>query len=78
MGEVPSVFVAVMLTMPLPGGAIAIMSVSSKTAKVKAGVEPKRTWFVLVKFVPIKVIWFCPSEGPVLGSIDVMEGIDRM
>lgn len=71
---VPDGPVTVMVTVPLPGGAIAVIDVSLVTLKLRAGVVPKLTCVANVKPLPVNATEFPPAAGPVLGTALVTTG----
>ena len=55
MPEVPTAFVTLMSTIPVPAGIVAAIDVSELTVKLVAAVAPKLTTLTSVKFVPVIV-----------------------
>lgn len=73
---VPPGVVAVIATVPVPGGATAVTWVSETTVKEVAGVAPNRTAVVVVSPVPVSVTVVPPAAGPELGLTEVRTGTD--
>ena len=67
---VPSGVVTVTSTVPVPGGAVAVIEVAESAAMV-AGVEPKSTAVAPDRSVPVMVTLVPPAGGPVAGAIPV-------
>ena len=63
-----------MLTVPLPGGATAVISVSDTTEKLEADIEPKSIAVAPARFAPVMVTSVPPEAGPADGEIAVSEG----
>jgi hypothetical protein len=64
----------VTVTVPLPGGAVAVIEASETTENLGAGVVPKFTLVAYVKPVPINATLFPPAAGPLLGFKAVTAG----
>ncbi|WSY64996.1 hypothetical protein OH799_03600 [Nocardia sp. NBC_00881] len=61
-------------TVPVPGGAIAVICVLESMVKVVA-VVPNRTVVGPVKSVPVMTTLLNPEVGPDVGEIEVMVGM---
>ena len=73
-GEVPPGVVTFTLTVPEPGGAVAVAKVAESTVTPVAGVVSKRTSVAPVRFFPLSVTCVPPSEVPEVGLMEVNEG----
>ena len=67
--------VAVMSTVPVPAGAVAVIDVSLFTVNDVAAVAPKATAVVPVKSKPVIVTDVPPAVGPLVGLTPVMMGV---
>ena len=67
---VPSGVVTVTSTVPVPGGAVAVIEVA-ESAVIVAGVEPKSTEVAPDRSVPVIVTLVPPAGGPVDGVMPV-------
>ena len=67
---VPSGVVTVTSTVPVPGGAVAVIEVSESAVMVP-GVEPKSTAVAPDRSVPVMVTLVPPAGGPVDGVTPV-------
>lgn len=73
----PIVFVTDTLTTPTSfAGVVAVICVSDTTVKLVAEVLPKVTAEVPVKPEPLMVTKVPPVNGPTLGEIEAMEGVE--
>ena len=70
----PSGVVTMILTVPLPGGVVALIVVSSTTVNAVAAAPPNRTWVVPVKPDPVSVTGVPPALGPLRGRQDETVG----
>ena len=66
--------VTVTLTMPVPAGLTAVISVEDTTVTLVAGVEPKSTIIPPVRFVPVIVTVVPPAVEPFAGLMPVNVG----
>ena len=66
--------VTVILTVPVPAGAITVMLVSLFTLKLVAAVEPNMTLVAPVKPLPVMVTLVPPVTGPFVGLMLLMLG----
>ncbi len=74
MAELPDGVVTVTLTVPVPGGLFAAMSLAVFTWTPVAAAPPNRTAVVPVKPVPPMVTAVPPLSGPLLGLMLVITG----
>ena len=70
----PSAFVTVTSTVPIPAGEIAAMDVALVTVNEVAVVPPNLTAVALVKLLPTIVTGVPPVAGPLFGEIVVTVG----
>ena len=70
----PNGVLTVIATVPVPGGATAVMVVGEMTPKPSAGVAPNLTSVACSSCVPVIVTTEPPSSGPSSGSIEVSAG----
>ncbi|GDY52301.1 hypothetical protein SVIO_029240 [Streptomyces violaceusniger] len=70
---VPPGVVAVILTVPVPAGALTVIWVGV-LVRMMAGVAPKRTWVAPVRLVPVRVTVLPPPVGPEVGLSAVSTG----
>ena len=73
----PTVLLTRMSTVPVPGGAVAVMLVALSTVKPVAAETPKFTPVVPMKFVPVMVTAVPPACGPAVGAMLVIVGVAR-
>ncbi len=71
---VPSGVVTPTATVPVPGGAVAVIWVGPSTRKPVAGTEPKATAVAPVSAVPVIVTAVPPAAGPLGGLSAVTAG----
>lgn len=71
---VPSIFVTVTSTVPLPAGEVAAIEVALVTTNEVAAVTPNRVAVTRVKLLPVMVTDVPPAAGPLFGEIEVTEG----
>lgn len=75
MTEVPPPGVTVTVTVPAPGGEIAVIEVGDVTDTSVAGVEPKSTVDPVVNPEPVMVTVVPPLAGPEVGDIPLTTGV---
>src|SRR5262249_11545735 len=71
---VPYAPCSVIATVPVPGGATAVIVCSSTTSKLWAGVAPNLTPVVPCRASPVIVTVVPPLDGPVRGNTAVRSG----
>lgn len=74
---VPLGVVTVTWTVPVPGGEVAPMRVSERTAKEGAGVAPKRTAVAPVNPLPSTVTLAPPAVEPAAGETELTVGAEE-
>ncbi len=75
VADVPRAVVTVTSTVPLPGGATAVIELRPLSRKEVAGIAPKSTAVTLSKLVPVTVTWVPPPVGPPAGSAMVVSPV---
>jgi hypothetical protein len=71
---VPDGLVTVMSTVPLPGGAVAVIWVSLSSVKLLAAVDPNLTAVAPLNALPVIVTVVPPAVGPEEGLMLVTAG----
>jgi hypothetical protein len=69
--------VTVTSTVPLPGGAVAVIEVGPLTVNDVAGVPPNDTAVTPVNPVPVMITLVPPATGPLLGETLVTVGMTK-
>ena len=70
----PSAFVTVTSTVPIPAGEVAAIDVALLTVNVVATIPPNLTAVAPVKLLPVMVTGVPPAAEPLAGEIEVTVG----